>query len=238
MGADYLATGHYACVESTPRGYRLLRARCKEKDQSYFLYRLGQYELGRLIFPVGEFSKEQVRRLAGENGLPAIHHRESQDVCFIPDNDYRSFISTYVPAQSGEIVNRDGAILGHHNGLSRYTIGQRQGLGLSLKKRFYVLELDAENNRLVVGGKEGLLAGNVLVRNLSWVSGVEPEEGVEMAAKIRYHSEKVAARLYIKDNATLVHLSREQAAITPGQSMVFYRGDEVLGGGIIVGRVN
>ena len=238
MGADYLATGHYARVESTPGGNRLLRARCKEKDQSYFLYRLGQYELGHLIFPVSELSKAQVRRLAGEKGLPAIHHRESQDVCFIPDNDYRSFISKYVPSQSGEIVNRDGTVLGHHNGLDRYTIGQRQGLGLGSEKRLYVIELDAEHNRLVVGGKEGLLASNVLVRNLSWVSGEEPEEGEEIAVKIRYHSEEVAAHLYIKDNSTLVHLSREQAAITPGQSIVFYRGDEVLGGGIIVGKVN
>ena len=135
-------------------------------------------------------------------------------------------------------MNRDGTVLGHHNGLDRYTIGQRQGLGLGSEKRLYVIELDAEHNRLVVGGKEGLLASNVLVRNLSWVSGEEPEEGEEIAVKIRYHSEEVAAHLYIKDNSTLVHLSREQAAITPGQSIVFYRGDEVLGGGIIVGKVN
>ena len=157
MGAEYLATGHYARIERSADGYSLLKAADRSKDQSYFLYTLGQHQLKHLLFPLGELSKEKVRSLAAELGLPATSRSDSQDVCFIPDNDYRSFIKERIPLKEGEIVDITGRVLGRHGGLAGYTVGQRHGLGLVLNKQLYVLRLEAGNNRLVVGTKEQLL---------------------------------------------------------------------------------
>ena len=233
MGAEYLATGHYARVEQLPSGYRLLKAVDMTKDQSYFLYTLGQRQMERLLLPLGEFSKEKVRRLAAELGLPASSKRDSQDVCFIPDNDYRAFIAKHVPLQAGEIVDINGRILGKHNGLAQYTVGQRQGLGLTSSEPLYVLELDAANNKLVVGSKNQTLHNALIVSGLSWVSGKASAEPISVMAKIRYKASEVAAEIYPNTNGAEVRFVEPKPAIAPGQSVVFYQGDIVLGGGII-----
>jgi tRNA-specific 2-thiouridylase len=234
MGADCLATGHYARVEATSHGYRLLKAVDVNKDQSYFLYTLGQRQLGHLLLPLGEFSKAKIRRMAAELGLPTSSRRDSQDVCFIPDNNYRAFVAEHVSFQAGKIVDINGKILGRHDGLAQYTIGQRQGLGLTLSEPLYVLELDAASNRVVVGGKNQALHNGLFVIDLSWVSGEAPLKLNGIMAKIRHKAPEVAAELSPYDSSGVeVHFVEPQPAIAPGQSVVFYQGDTVLGGGVI-----
>jgi tRNA-specific 2-thiouridylase len=232
-GAEYLATGHYARVEHSSDGYRLLKATDKSKDQSYFLYTLGQRQLKRLLLPLGELSKQKVRGLASELGLPARSRRDSQDICFIPDNDYRSFLTEHIPLKAGDIIDITNNVLGKHDGLALYTVGQRHRLGLTSGREFYVFRLDAGNNRLVVGGKDQLMHSMLIARNLSWVAGEAPKESIGVTAKVRYKAPEVAAELQPKNGMAEVHFGKPQMAITPGQSVVFYQGDVVLGGGII-----
>jgi tRNA-specific 2-thiouridylase len=231
-GADYLATGHYARAETAPEGYRLLKGADQAKDQSYFLYRLGQKQLARLLLPLGELSKEKVKKMAAELGLPTTSRSESQDICFIPGNDYRAFIAEHVSFQPGDIVDVKGKVLGQHRGLARYTVGQRQGLGLSLPEHLYVIELDAGNNRLVVGSRDQLLHSVLLASQLSWVSGKAPAGPVKVMARVRYRAPEVAADLYLNNGAE-VRFEEPQQAVAPGQSVVFYQDEVVLGGGII-----
>jgi len=238
MGVDYLATGHYARIESSPNGERLLKAVDLTKDQSYFLYTLGQRELQHLLLPLGNLHKEEVRRLAAKLGLPTSSRHDSQDVCFIPDNDYGSFIAQHIPLQSGDIVDTKGKVLGRHRGLAQYTVGQRQGLGLASNKRLYVLKLNASNNTLVVGTKDQLLSNRLTANKLSWVSEEAPREPVNITAKVRYKSAEVAAKLHLNDEVAEVSFHQPQRAIAPGQAIVFYQGDAVLGGGIIKDRVD
>jgi tRNA-specific 2-thiouridylase len=233
MGADYFATGHYARVEATPEGYRLKKAVDITKDQSYFLYTLGQEQLRNLLLPLRELTKERVKDIARELELPASENRDSQDVCFIPGNDYRAFIAEKVPLQAGEIVDINGIVLGKHEGLALYTVGQRQGLGLTSEEPFYVLKIDAESNKIIVGSREQALHNVLVARNLSWVSGKSPKAPMELTAKIRYQAPEAAAELYPEDDSVEVRFSEPQSAVAPGQSVVFYQGDEVLGGGII-----
>ena len=235
-GADYLATGHYAQVKRSPGGYQLLKAIDPNKDQSYFLYTLGQGQLKHLLLPLGNLRKAEVRRLAERLGLPASSTHDSQDVCFIPDNDYRSFIARHISLAAGDIVNAEGKILGRHGGLARYTVGQRQGLRLN--KRLYVIRLDASSNRLVVGTRDQLLSSSLSAGRLSWVSGKAPESPGNITARVRYRSPRVATGLYPRDSRVEVQLSTPQLAIAPGQAIVFYEGDAVLGGGVIEDRVN
>jgi tRNA-specific 2-thiouridylase len=232
MGAEYLATGHYARIESTPDGYRLLKAADQSKDQSYFLYILGQRQLKHLLMPLGELSKEKARKMAAELGLPTSSRSDSQDVCFIPDNDYRSFIAQHISSQPGDIVDIKGKVLGKHNGLANYTVGQRQGLGLASSEPLYVIEMDAANNRLVVGGKDQLLHSVLIASQLNWVSGKAPTEPLTITAKVRYKAPEVAAELHLNGRAE-VRFTEPQQAVAPGQSVVFYQGDVVLGGGVI-----
>ena len=233
MGAEYLATGHYALIKQSASGYHLLKAADRSQDQSYFIYALGQSQLEHLLFPLGELSKERVRGLAAELGLPVSNRRDSQDVCFIPDNDYRSFITGRIPLQGGEIVDITGKVLGRHGGLARYTVGQRHKLGLTSAQHLYVLKLDAESNRLVVGARDQLLHKALTATKLSWVSGEAAKEPVTITAKVRYKAPEVAAELHPGNGRAEVRFSKPQLAITPGQSVVFYQGDVVLGGGII-----
>jgi tRNA-specific 2-thiouridylase len=232
-GADYLATGHYVQVEATAEGYKLKRAVDITKDQSYFLYTLGQEQLQHLVLPLGELTKERVRAIAAELDLPASGRHDSQDACFIPNNDYRAFIAEYVPLKAGEIVDINGKVMGKHGGLAGYTIGQRQGLGLTTAEPLYVLEMDAESNKIVVGSREQALHNALTAHNLSWISGKSPQEPIEITAKIRYKAPEAAAELYPRDDGVEVRFVEPQSAMAPGQSVVFYRGDEVLGGGII-----
>jgi tRNA-specific 2-thiouridylase len=210
-----------------------LKAIDSAKDQSYFLYTLGQSELQHLLLPIGNLHKAEVRRLSTEIGLPTASRRESQDICFIPDNDYREFIAKYISLESGDIVDTRDKVLGSHGGLARYTVGQRQGLGLTSSKRLYVLRLDVTNNRLVVGTQDQLLGNRLFARELSWVSGVAPKGSINITAKIRHRSPEVTAKLHLDDGVAEVNFQQPQRAITPGQAIVFYQGDTILGGGII-----
>ncbi len=233
MGAEYLATGHYVRIEPSPDGCCLLKAVDISKDQSYFLYTLGQEQLKHLLLPLGEMSKKRVKRMATELGLPAASRYESQDVCFIPDNDYRSFIAEHISLQPGEIVDITGKVLGKHDGLARYTVGQRQGLRLGSSEPRYVLKLDAASNRLVVGSREKALHNALTASYLSWISGKAPQGPLEITAKVRYKAKEAAAELWPRDGGAEVRFLEPQWAIAPGQSVVFYQGDAVLGGGVI-----
>ena len=237
-GVDYFATGHYAQVGTSAEGYRLLKAVDITKDQSYFLYTMGQEQLRHLLLPLGEMAKERVKAIAKELDLPISGHRDSQDVCFIPDNDYRAFVAEKVPLKAGEIVDINGKILGKHEGLPLYTVGQRQGLGLSSSEPFYVLKIDAKTNKIVVVSREQSLHNVLFSRQLSWVSGQSPELTMDAMAKIRYQAPEAAAELYPMDNGLEVRFVEPQSAMAPGQSVVFYRGEEVLGGGVIDAVLN
>jgi tRNA-specific 2-thiouridylase len=171
-------------------------------------------------------------------GLPTATRRESQDICFIPDNNYRSFIAKHISLESGDIVDTDGKVLGRHSGLAQYTVGQRQGLGLISNKRLYALRLDTTSNRLVAGTRDQLLSNRLFASKLSWVSGKAPEESVNITAKVRYRSPEVTAGLHLNDGAAEVNFQQPQQAIAPGQAIVFYQGNAVLGGGIIEDRVD
>lgn len=233
LDTDFIATGHYARIEQSANGYCLLKAVDMIKDQSYFLYTLGQKELRHLLLPVGNLHKAEVRRVASELGLPTAASRDSQDICFIPDSDYRAFLAGHVPLEAGEIVDNEGKLLGKHKGLPLYTVGQRQGLSLVSNKRLYVLKLDTANNRLVVGTEDELLCSTLIASKLSWVSGEAPGEPLNITAKVRYKSPEAAAKLRLRNGSAEVQFSQSQRAITPGQAVVFYRGEAVLGGGLI-----
>jgi tRNA-specific 2-thiouridylase len=233
MGADYLASGHYARVEASVAGYRLLKAAETTKDQSYFLYSLEQSELSYLLFPLGSRRKIEVRKLAEERGLNPTSQPESHDICFIPDGDYRAFLAGYLPAEPGDITDTSGTILGKHGGRINYTVGQRQGLGLSSAGRRYVLRLDTENNRLVVGSESQLLSRRLSAGKLSWVAGEPPTDLAGTTARIRYRAPETPVRLALEGETAGVDCHEPQRAVAPGQAIVFYQGDAVLGGGII-----
>lgn len=232
MGADYLATGHYARIVTSGQGYCLLKATRFSVDQSYFLYTLSQQNLSRLMFPLGKYGKAEVRRMAAQRGLPVAERPKSQDICFIPDGDYREFLRQHIIPRPGDIVDQEGRVLGQHQGVAFYTVGQRTGLRIATGRRLFVLAIDAAKNRLVVGSADGLLSSSVRVRDLSFV-GEAIRGPVTITAKIRFRSPEVSARLKIAGDVADILFDQPQRAITPGQSVVFYRGDEVLGGGII-----
>ncbi len=233
MGAKYFATGHYARILRSTDGYYLCKGIDSIKDQSYFLYTLGQKQLQRLSLPLGSYYKDAVRKLARELQLSPLIRNESQDICFIPNNDYRSFITQYITLKTGMITDTKGKVIGKHNGLSLFTVGQRRGLGISVNEPYYVIDLDPSQNRIVVGPYETLLKKKVLVRRLNWVSGKTPKNPTKATAKIRYRSPEAIVSLHPNNTSLIANFDQPQWAITPGQSIVFYDGDIILGGGII-----
>ncbi len=232
LGADYLATGHYATVKCSDGIYLLLKGADSSKDQSYMLYTLDQAKLSRIIFPLGGYSKTKVRKIAKQNCLPAAEEPGSQDVCFIRGK-YGDFLSRNVGIASGEIVNRDGEVLGRHRGVAFYTLGQRHGLGFYTRQRMYVIKIEPKKNRVVVGTEEELYSGGLIAGQVSWVSGKPLSGPMDIAVKIRYKSPEVTATLYPKLSSAKVQFCQPQRAVTPGQAVVFYRNSEVIGGGII-----
>jgi tRNA-specific 2-thiouridylase len=243
IGAERLATGHYARIrrnEETGR-WELLRARDDSKDQSYFLWGLTQEQLSRSEFPLGELTKEEVRALARRANLPVAEKPESMELCFVPTGNYVQFIHAYsnergIPLQNGEgeIVNEAGDVIGHHNGVHGFTIGQRKGLGFAAGKPFYVLSIDPERNRVVVGEDDVLRKANCELEDVNWVSIQKPSASVRVFAKIRHKHEPAPATIEPLDsNRALITFDTPQRAITPGQAAVFYDGDRILGGGWI-----
>ncbi len=237
LGADYAATGHYAQRVSSGGGYGLRRGVDRSKDQSYVLYTLTQAQLGRLLLPVGVYPKEEIRRLAASMGLPVADKPESQDICFIPSGGYKKFVEMRMGARKpGEIVDRQGRALGSHDGVHAFTIGQRRGLPLGggSKRPLFVTGIDASSGRVTVGPAEELLRRRLMASSVNWVSGVRPDGPVRVSACVRYRGvEQDALVTEIDDGRAMIEFDVPQRAATPGQAVVFYRGDEVLGGGTI-----
>ncbi len=255
LGAEFIATGHFARIERplTPSPspsdgeraagrpgegrYLLKRGRDLKKDQSYFLFSLRQDQLARALFPLGEKTKSDTRAVARSCNLKTADKEESMEICFVPDNDYGGFLqqANLVQKHRGEIVDLRGQLLGHHDGIEFYTIGQRKGLGLSSPQPLYVIELDAENNRVVVGDDSALDRDEFTVDRCNWIAFDVPLDSIEVTAKIRYNHPGTAATVKsLPDGRATVKLHTPQRAITPGQAAVFYQDDLVLGGGWIV----
>jgi tRNA-specific 2-thiouridylase len=232
LGADYLATGHYARVEHSRNGHRLLKAADTRRDQSYFLYTLTQEKLGHVLFPLGEYSRDKVKQMAKQAGLPTAT-RSSQDICFISQKNYATFLSQRFSSTPGDIVDTRGKKLGQHRGIAFYTIGQRHGLGLASDKPLYVIRIEPESNRIVLGHEKELYSQRLAAQKLNWISGKAPREAVTVTAKIRYKAKEAEAVLSSKNGSVDVHFARPQKAVTPGQAIVFYNMDKVLGGGTI-----
>ncbi|MCX8061601.1 MAG: tRNA 2-thiouridine(34) synthase MnmA [Anaerolineales bacterium] len=238
LGADYLATGHYARKVTDEHGiFHLLRAKDQSKDQSYVLHILTQSDLAKTIFPLGEFTKAEVRQWAFELNLPVAQRSESQDLCFLGGEDYRPFLRRYLdpPPPPGPIIDVNGNHLGKHNGLPFYTLGQRKGLGISTGKPTYVIAKDVEKNTLIVGSKDQTRKKVFKVGHLNWISDIPSSHTNNVSVKVRYLSPLIDARLQIFENGICqVELSEPYWDITPGQFAVFYQGEYCLGGGMIL----
>ena len=245
LGCDKVATGHYARVEfdEEAKRYRLLRGRNLAKDQSYFLWELTQAQLSRALFPLGEMSKPEVRDVARQSKLTVAEKAESQEICFVPDGKYAAFIDRYLEAEdeseripaAGEIVNTGGRVLARHDGIHRYTIGQRRGIGLSSERPLYVVSIDAERNRVVVGHEEELLREEFTAAGVNWIAFDNPTGDVRAEVRVRYRHQPAKAIITpLENNRVRVRFDEPQRAITPGQATVFYRGDETIGGGWII----
>ncbi len=243
IGAERLATGHYARIrqDAANERYALLRARDDSKDQSYFLWGLTQEQLSRSDFPLGEMSKDEVRDIARQVNLPVAEKPESMELCFVPNGNYVQFIQAYSRAegislneQEGDIVTEDGAVIGRHTGVHHYTIGQRKGLGFAAGKPVYVLAIDTEKNRILVGEDDALRTATLEIEGVNWISIAAPDAPVRGHAKIRHKHEPAAATIEaLPGNRARITFGAPQRAITPGQAAVFYDGDVVLAGGWI-----
>jgi tRNA-specific 2-thiouridylase len=234
-GCERLATGHYACVECGDR-WRLRRGRDAAKDQSYALYGLSQEALGATLLPLGELTKPEVRALAARLGLPTAETAESQDICFIPGGDYREFLRERISFRPGPVVDEQGRVIGEHEGLAAYTVGQRKGLGIGGGKPLFVLAKDCEGNRLIVGPRERLARREVGVAGVNWLSRAAPEVGETLRAEVelRYRGRPVEAEITVEEgDRARLRLAPHDQAVTPGQAAVWYEGDLLLGGGTI-----
>lgn len=238
LGAGYIATGHHARVEYSPDKQRFLLKKGKDrsKDQSYFLYILTQEQLARTLLPIGHLTKDQVRKKAHELGLPVASRPDSQEICFIPDRDYVRFLKNRMSDafRPGPIVDRQDQVLGQHSGIHNFTIGQRKGMGIAAAHPLYVLEIDPQRNAVVVGTNDELKKTELFASDLNWISVAGIHEPLPVKAKIRYkHREAAAEVVPIERERVRVKFARPQRAVTPGQAVVFYHGEVVVGGGTI-----
>ncbi len=237
QGYDFLATGHYANTEYCNGRYLLKKPVEKKKDQTYFLYRLNRQRLFRILFPLGSYTKEQARDITHSMNIPASKRKDSQEICFVADRSYSSFINTEsgFEAKPGYFVDKKGNVLGRHKGIINYTVGQRKGLGISKGERIYVTGLVPERNEVVLGRKDDTLSDNLTASNLRFIPFDTLCESMKVTAKIRYNAKEADAEIIPLDNGRRVKavFKKPQMAITPGQSVVFYSGDLVIGGGVI-----
>ena len=238
LGASHLATGHYARKEANSKGlFSLLKGVDHVKEQSYFLARLTQEQLKQIIFPLGNYTKRQVREMARAWELESYHERESQELCFVKNDSYKEFLSRSagLTGKPGPIVTTAGETIGSHRGLHNYTVGQRRGINVPGSAPYYVIRLDNESNRLVVGFKNELAAKECLVTDINWIEGEPPGGSISVQTRIRYrHKEAESLLLPVDRNTAKISFSEAQNAITPGQAAVFYQGERVLGGGWIL----
>lgn len=239
IGADYIATGHYARIDKLPNGrFAIRNSVTASKDQTYALYNLTQEQLSRTLMPVGEYTKEEIRKIAEEAGLPVAHKPDSQDVCFVPDNDYARFIEEVagdrVP-RPGNFVTAEGKVLGTHKGITHYTIGQRRGLELPMGERVFVTEIRPETDEVVIGKNEDIFTKRVLCEGVNYMAMEDLTEPRRALVKIRYnHKGEYGMLEKLPDGKLLCHFEQPVRAATPGQAAVFYDGEYVLGGGTIL----
>lgn len=238
LGIDAIATGHYAIVEQVGDRYRLKKAKDQSKDQTYVLYGMDQVELSRTLFPLGNYTKEEVRAMAVSRGLINARKPDSQDICFVPDGDYGGFLERAMgfPVEPGEIVTVDGQVVGVHQGLFHYTIGQRKGLGIAAGFPLYVVGMEPGANRLIVGPEKTLYCDSLFVEDVNWLAGAPPDQPLVADVKTRYGKETAVATVTPQgEKRALVRFHVPRRATAPGQAAVFYQGDEVIGGGVIRG---
>lgn len=247
LGADYIATGHYATRIDSSAGVQLAKAQDLNKDQSYFLYALNQDQLSCALFPLADISKTEVRKIAAAAGFTNHAKKDSTGICFIGERKFKQFLQTYLPAQPGNIVTENGKVIGQHEGLMYYTLGQRQGLGIgglsdAANEPWFVLEKNLHNNELIVGQGEDhprLYAPGLSAQQLHWINGIPKQNAFECSAKIRYRQHDQACTVYYDEhtNTAKIMFAQPQRAITPGQSIVLYTENICLGGGIIEERI-
>jgi tRNA-specific 2-thiouridylase len=236
MGVEKMATGHYvnADYDEESDRFKLIRGAHRRKEQSYFLWRLTQEQLSRTLFPLGNLKKDLIRTIAEKQDFPCANRKESQEVCFIKDGDLESYLKSHVDYQPGEILDMNGNVVGEHRGAIFYTIGQRKGLGVALGRPVYVIKIDAEKNQIVLGDNEHLMKRELTVNHTNWIAIKNLDEKRRVIAKIRYRHPGAKATIQpIDSHRVSVIFDEPQRAITPGQSAVFYEGEEVIGGGII-----
>ena len=233
LDAEFVATGHYAQVSEEDGEFALMKAVDASKDQSYVLFGVGQQQLAHMLMPVGGYSKDEIRQFALNAGLPNAQKPDSQDICFIPLGDYREFLSQRLDAQPGRIVDTAGNVLGEHQGVHLYTVGQRRGLGVQAAHPLYVVAIDAGAGDVVVGSEEELYSPTLWASNVNYVGSRPPEGPTEVSVKVRYKSSEARAILDPAGSGALVRFETPQRALTPGQAAVFYQGERVLGGGYI-----
>lgn len=240
IGCDYIATGHYARVYKKNNRFVLAKGIDTTKDQSYFLWKLNQEQLSKTLFPLGDLTKQQVRKMAADRGFVKLSKKnESQEICFVPNNDYRSFLQSYVSdinkfQKKGNVITTDGKIVGQHNGIAFYTIGQRKGLGIALGQPYYIFDIKKQTNEIVIGKYNELEKKSFIVENLNMIALEHFVDGMEVYVKIRYRTKEFKAKVYnLSKNSVKVVPFDKVYAVTPGQSAVFYLHDEVLAGGII-----
>ena len=240
LNCDFIATGHYAQIIKTDSKYIIKRAKDLKKDQSYFLWGLTQDILKKSLLPLGKFTKDEIRNMAAEKGFVKLaQKKESQEICFIPDNDYRKYLKINVPeiAQKvgpGNFISINGEYLGKHEGYPFYTIGQRKGLKIALGEPMYVLKINAKTNEIVLGKRGELYKKELQVKNYHLINDIPTNTEIEVTTKVRYKSEGVKSTIKMEGSVIKVYFQEEVFAITPGQSAVFYKNDMLLGGGIIV----
>lgn len=239
MGFDYIATGHYARIEQTPEGRFLLKKSYAAKDQSYVLYTLSQRQLSRTLLPVGDCSKPEIRALAEEAGLAVARKHDSQEICFVDDNDYAGFLERYTghAAEPGDFLDSKGNVLGRHRGVTHYTVGQRKGLGVSFGRPMYVTKIDAGHNTVTLGGEPERYASALTAGDLNWIPFDTLKNKTRAQVKVRYSAVPAEAALTpLPDGRVRVAFTVPQKSVAPGQAAVFYDGDTVLGGGTILTR--
>ena len=239
IGADYIATGHYARIEQLPNGrYAIKKSVTAAKDQTYALYNLTQEQLSHTLMPVGNYHKDEIRDMAQKLGLPVASKPDSQEICFIPDHDYASFIDEAAPDRvpgPGDFVLSDGTVVGKHEGITHYTIGQRRGLGISVGKRIFVKEIDAKNNRVVLGDDDDVFTDHLVADQINCMAVPEFLDGQEFLAKIRYSHKGTKCHVkMLADGQMRLDFEEPGRAVTPGQAVVLYDGHYVAGGGTIV----
>ena len=236
IGADFLATGHYAQIVFEDGRYKLKKAVDTNKDQSYVLYNISADKLSQIKFPLGAFTKAETRKLAEEMKLPVAHKPDSQEICFVPNDDYKNFLQgraeNSTALMPGEIIDTSGKVLGRHTGVANYTIGQRKGLGIAAPQALYVLKLDTANKKVIVGRNEELFSNSLLAENVHWI--YKPSLPAKLQAKVRYSPKIFNCVVEEENNFIRVKFAEPVRAITAGQSVVFYSDDELLGGGVIV----